>query len=33
MGYNSLPEEGIEELTDTYPKCYLHTLEEIRRGE
>ena len=23
----------IEELADTYPKWFLHTLEEIRRGE
>ena len=35
---SNLPEEElnetrIEELTDTYPKWYLHTLEEIRRGE
>ena len=34
----NLPEEElneirIEELTDTYPKWYLHTLEEIRRGK
>ena len=28
-----LNEKRIEELTDTYPKWYLHTLEEIRRGE
>ena len=28
-----LNERRIEELTDTYPKWYLHTLEEIRRGE
>ena len=34
----NLPEEEldkkkIEDLTDTYPKWYLNTLEEIRRGE
>ena len=28
-----LNEKKIEELTDTYPKWYLHTLEEIRRGQ
>jgi len=28
-----LNEKRIEELTDTYPEWYLHTLEEIRRGE
>ena len=28
-----LNEIRIEELTDTYPKWYLHTLEEIRRGK
>ena len=28
-----LNEKRIEELADTYPKWYLHTLEEIRRGE
>ena len=28
-----LNERRIEELTDTYPKWYLHKLEEIRRGE
>ena len=28
-----LNEKRIEELADTYPKWYLHTLEEIRRGQ
>ena len=28
-----LNEKKIEELTDTYPNWYLHTLEEIRRGK
>ena len=28
-----LNERRIEELTDTYPKWYLNTLEEIRRGQ
>ena len=28
-----LNEKRIEELTDTYPKLYLHTLEEIRKGK
>ena len=28
-----LNEKRIEELTDTYPKWYIHTLEEIRRGK
>ena len=28
-----LNERRIEEPTDTYPKWYLHTLEEIRRGQ
>ena len=28
-----LNERRIEELADTYPKWYLHTLEEIRRGQ
>ena len=25
--------KSIEELKDSYPKWYLHTLEEIRRGK
>ena len=28
-----LNEKRIEELADNYPKWYLHTLEEIRRGQ
>ena len=28
-----LNEKRIEELADSYPKWYLNTLEEIRRGE
>jgi len=28
-----LDEKRLEELTDTFPKFYLHTLETIRRGE
>ena len=28
-----LNEKRIEELADTYPKWYLHTLEEIRIGK
>ena len=28
-----LDEKKLEELTETFPKFYLHTLEKIRRGE
>ena len=28
-----LDEKKLEELTETFPKFYLHTLETIRRGE
>ena len=28
-----LNERRIKELTDTYPKWYLYTLDEIRRGQ
>ena len=28
-----LDENRLEELTETFPKFYLHTLETIRRGE
>ena len=28
-----LDEKRLEELTETFPKFYLHTLEQIRRGE
>ena len=27
-----LDEKRVEELTETFPKFYLHTLEQIRRG-
>ena len=30
---DELDEERLEELTETFPKFYLHTLETIRRGE
>ena len=33
LSKEELNERRIEELTDTYPKWYLHTLEEIRRDE
>ena len=33
MPEEKLNKKRIEELSDTYPKWYLHTLEEIRRGE
>ena len=28
-----LNEKRTQELADTFPKWYLHTLEEIRRGK
>ena len=33
LSKEELDEKKLEELTETFPKFYLHTLETIRRGE